>query len=351
MDEEKAAKQTMIVPESGNQRHRNNTVTIQEQHMKVLLTGSFGNIGEKTIHELLRQNHDVLCLDLKNPNNEKVARQFGNKIDIIWGDITNAQQVAEAVTKVDVVIHMAAMLPATVDKNPELGQRVNVGGTQNIVDAIKASGGDKQLIFCSSISVHGNNTPDGPHPRKIGDPFQADDAYAGHKIECEKLIDASGVKATIVRIGACMDADSDIGGDPKDALKLIFATHPDCRIEYIHPKDVALAIVNAVGNEAAYNKKFFLGAGKNGQRSWYDFTDIIFKALGLKKPPRDAFGDQAFYTEYMDTEEAQKVLRYQRYTLEDYQREMSHKLRFARLAILPVRPLVRYFLIAQSPNR
>ncbi len=326
-------------------------ITPKEIIMKVLLTGSFGNIGEKVVKELLNQGHEVICLDLKNPVNEKVASQFKGKVETIWGDITNAEQIADAVNKVDAVIHMAAMLPATVDKNPELGKRVNVGGTQNVVDAIKASGKNQQLIFCSSISVHGNNTPDGPHPRKIDSPFHAEDHYAGHKIECEKLIDASGVTATTVRIGACMDADSDIGGDKKDSLKLLFATHPDCRIEYVHPKDVALALVNAVGNEAAYNKKFFLGAGKDGQETWYNFTQIIFKALGLKKPPRSAFGEGSFYTEWMDTEEAQKVLQYQRYTLKDYQKEMSDKLRWARLGILPIRPLVRAILIAQSPYK
>jgi nucleoside-diphosphate-sugar epimerase len=325
--------------------------TSEIKDMKVLLTGSFGNIGEKVVKELLKQKHEVLCLDLKNPTNEKVAKQFGRKVDVIWGDITNAEQVADAVKKVDVVIHMAAMLPATVDKNPALGKKVNIGGTQNVIDAIKTNNQNQQMIFCSSISVHGNNTPDGPHPRKIDDPFKADDDYAGHKIECEKIIDASGVKATTMRIGACMDADSDIGGDPRDSLQLLYATHPDCRIEYVHPKDVALAIVNAVGNEKAYNKKFFLGAGKDGQETWYNFTHIIFNALGLKKPPRDVFGEGTFYTEWMETEEAQEVLQYQRYTLKDYQKEMSHKLRFARLAILPARPLVRHILLSQSPYK
>ena len=225
--------------------------------MKVLLTGSFGNIGEKVVKELLKQKHEVTCLDLKNPTNEKVAQQFKGKVDIIWGDITNAQQVADAITKVDAVIHMAAMLPATVDLNPALGRKVNVGGTQNVIEGIKASNDDKQLIFCSSISVHGNNMPSDPYPRKIDSPFKQDDDYAGHKIECEQLIDASGITFTVGRIGACMDADSDIGGDPKESLQLLYKVNADCRIEYVHPHDVALALVNAVGNQAAYNKNSF----------------------------------------------------------------------------------------------
>jgi len=319
--------------------------------MKVLLTGSFGNIGAKVVKELLKQKHDVTCLDLKNPTNEKVAKQFGRKIKVVWGDITNAQQVADEVKKVDAVIHMAALLPASVDLNPALGKKVNVGGTQNVIDGIKASGRDIQLIFCSSISVHGNNMPSDPYPRRIDTPFKKNDEYAGHKIECEKLIDASGITATIGRIGACMDADSDIGGDPKESLQLLYRVHPDCRIEYVHPHDVALALVNSVGNKAAYNKKFFLGAGENGQTTWSAYASIIFRALGLGDAPKHLFGDDPFYTEFMDTEEAQKVLQYQTLTLKDYQREMNQKFKWARISITPFRPLVRFFLYSMSPNR
>ncbi len=318
--------------------------------MKVLITGSFGNIGEKTVTELLKQGHEVICLDLKNPTNEKVAKQFAGKVECIWGDITNAEQVADAVGKSDAVIHMAAMLPATVDVNPELGQRVNVGGTQNIVDGIKASGRDIQLVFCSSISVHGNNMPDGPSPRKIDSPYKKEDHYAGHKIECEQLIDAAGITATTVRIGACMDAESDIGGDPKDALSLLYKVHADCRIEYIHPKDVALALVNAVGNQEAFGNKYFLGAGKEGQTTWSAYASIIFEALGLGKAPKRLFGNEPFYTEFMDTEEAQRVLQYQRFTLKDFKNEMNDKFKWIKLLIIPVRPLVRYYIYSKSPN-
>ena len=319
--------------------------------MKVLLTGSFGNIGEKVVKELLKQKHEVTCLDLKNPTNEKVAQQFKSKVDIIWGDITNAKQVSDAIAEVDAVIHMAAMLPATVDLNPALGKKVNVGGTQNVIDGIKASGDDKQLIFCSSISVHGNNLPSDPFPRMIDTPFKKDDDYAGHKIECEQLIDASGITFTVGRIGACMDADSDIGGDPKESLQLLYKVHADCRIEYVHPHDVALALVNAVGNEAAYNKKYFLGAGEKGQTTWSAYASIIFRALGLGDAPKELFGNEPFYTEFMDTKEAQKVLQYQTLDLDDYQREMNKKFKLYKLLVLPIRPLVKYFLYSQSPNR
>ena len=43
--------------------------------MKVLLTGAFGNIGVSTIHELLKQGHQVRCFDVDTPVNRKTAKK------------------------------------------------------------------------------------------------------------------------------------------------------------------------------------------------------------------------------------------------------------------------------------
>lgn len=320
--------------------------------MKVLITGSFGNIGEKVVHELLKQKHQVTCLDLNNKTNQKVAKKFGSRISTVWGDITNAQQVAEVIKPVDAVIHMAALLPATVDVNPALGEKVNIGGTQNVINGIKASSKKIHLVFCSSISVHGNNTPDGPYPRKITDPLKGEDGYASQKIACEKLLDESGLDVTIMRIGACLDAGSTgIGGSPKDSITLLFKTHPDCRIEHVYPSDVALALVNALGNPEAIGKKFFLGGGKKNQSTWIEFSSIGFRAMGLGNAPRELFGTAPFYTEWMDTAEAQRVLKYQTKTLADFEKEMFQKFAPLRLSTILLRPLIKKWIYSQAPKK
>ncbi len=317
--------------------------------MRVLLTGSFGNIGTKVIDALLANGHEVVCFDLLNKTNRKAAKLYADKVRIIWGDITDIDQVHTAVNGVDAVIHNAAIIPPMSEHNPALSEKVNVGGTKNIIDAIAAHGNRAQLVFPSSISVHGNHTPDDTPVRRIDDPFNAEDHYAGQKIQCEKMLADSACAWTVVRIGACMDANTRMGGEIPEAMAMTFNVSIKCRVEYVHPKDVAKAMVNALGNEQALGKKFFLGGGAKCQAHWREFCSAGFMALGLGLLPEDAFADGGYYTEWMDTEESQRVLQFQQHTLVDYQSELNERYKWTRRLMSPVRPLVRNYLCGFSP--
>lgn len=318
---------------------------------RVLLTGAFGNIGTKVVDALLEKGHQVTCFDLKNKVNLKASKPYQSRVKIVWSDITDADQVKQCVETVDAVIHNAAMLPHVAVLNPSLAEKVNVGGTQNIINAIKTSEHKPQLIFPSSISVHGNHSPDDTPSRSITDAFKADDDYASHKIQCEKLLDDSGLDNwTVVRIGACLDADSKIGGeDIKIALNEMYRVHPQCRVEYVHTRDVSQALVNAIDNPDAIGKKFFLGGGKNCQTTWADFSSVGFLAMGLGKMPESAFGKDGYYTEWMDTEESQRVLQFQNHSLVDYQNEFNNKFKWVRWLNVPFRPLLKKYLLSISP--
>lgn len=123
----------------------------------------------------------------------------------------------------------------------------------------------------------------------------------------------------------------------KGSIETFFKVHSKCRIEYVHPADVATAMVNAVGNEQAIGKRFFLGGGKNCRSYWRDLNSIRLETLGLSIPPPECFGSEGFYTEWLDTEEAQEVLNYQNHDLEDYRRELMELCKWPRwaLSILP----------------
>jgi nucleoside-diphosphate-sugar epimerase len=312
--------------------------------MKILITGAFGNIGQKVIHILLDKSYQVVCFDLENKKNREVAEQFAARVNVVWGDITNEQQVCNVISDVDAVIHMAALLPAVVDRNPALGEKVNVGGTKNIISAIKQSDKQPQLIFCSSISVHGNRAPSDPYPIQVDQAFHAGDTYAGHKIACEKLIKEAGINATVVRIGACIDADSELAGSAKEMIGFLLSVNPECRFEYIHPKDVALALANAVNNPSAIGNTYFLGGGKGCQGVWKDLTEIIFGALGIRNLPATKFSKATYYTEQMDTKAAQEVLNFQVHTLQDYKNEMDEKFKLLRIVLWPFRPLIKKWI-------
>jgi len=324
--------------------------------MKVLLTGPFGKIGYRVIEALLAKGYEPVCFDLDTKTNRKTAREFlsshkeGNRITLLWGDITNRQSVADAVQGVDAVIHNAAIIPPMSDRNPVLAEKVNVGGTQNMIQAIQQSPNKPWLIFPSSISIHGNHLPDSPTPKKITDPLQAEDCYAGHKIKCEELIEKSGLDFVIVRIGACLEGRSTMdSSDTQSALEMMFSISARCRLEYVHPKDVATAMVNAIFNPAALGKKFFLGGGKACQTSWLEFNSLYIEAMGCGSFPEQAYGRGGYYTDWMDTEESQRVLQFQHHTLNDYRAELSKKFKWIKPLLFPLRSVIKNYLLNASP--
>jgi len=320
--------------------------------MNVLLTGPFGKIGYRVVEALLARGHAVTCFDLDTPANRKVAKDFRNRVTVIWGNITDERTVAQAVEGKEVVIHNAAIIPPGTDRNLKLSEAVNVGGTRHIIDAIQKSPLKPLLVFPSSVSIHGNHVPGSPFPLRIDSPLRAEDNYARHKIACEQLIRESAIRFVICRIGACMEGrNSMASNDAKDLIPLMFAVHAKVRVEYVHPKDVATAFVNAINNPAAEGKTFFLGGGKECQAYWGQFNSVFLQAIGCGTIPDEAFGNEGYYTDWMDTEESQRILQFQHHGLQDYYQETAEKVKWVKPLLKLGKPLIRRYLLSYSPNK
>ncbi len=319
-----------------------------DEPMNVLLTGPFGTIGTRVLNELLARQHRITCFDLDNKTNRKIASSYGDRIRMVWGDITDAASVNAAVTGQDAVIHLAAIIPPLSEEKPAIAEKVNVQGTKLVMDAIAKQNKMPLLVFPSSISVHGLSNKRQP-PCRVDMPLEAKDNYAGHKIACENLLRASNIPWVIVRIGACVDAMNDKVGDRAAMMRHMFSLHPDTRIEYLHPRDGATAMANAIENPAAIGKTLFLGSGKHSQTSWLEFVNITPRVMGLRDLTSDDFGVDDYYTDWMDTTESQQLLQFQNLGLEAYKRELAYEWRYKRFLILPFRWLIRRYMLSFSP--
>ncbi|HSC74714.1 MAG TPA: NAD(P)-dependent oxidoreductase [Pseudomonadales bacterium] len=319
--------------------------------MRVLLTGPFGTIGTRVLNELLARKHNVSCFDLDNKTNRKISRRYNGRINMIWGDITDAASVNAAVANQDAIIHLAAIIPMLSETNPELAEKVNVQGTQIVIDAIAAQATKPLLVFPSSISVHGFSNNRVP-PCRVDTPMDARDHYAGHKIECEKRLRASNIPWVILRIGACSDALNQKTGDIETMMRHMFTLDVDTRIEYLHPHDAALAMTNAIDNAAAViGKTLFLGSGKSSQTSWLEFINIVPRAMGVGDLPASAFGSEPYYTDWMDTTESQQLLNFQQLGLDGYKRELAQQWRLRRVLLWPFRGLIRRYMLKFSAQK
>ena len=318
----------------------------------VLITGGFGNIGLKVVDELLERGFKVRCLDLKTKNNLKAARKYKKRIEICWGDITDTRVVEDSIKHIDAVIHMAAILPPFSEEIPDMAYRVNVDGTRNIVTALEKYNPRAHFIFASSVSVHGIHLPEHAPGRRINDPFNPFDHYSDHKVECEHMLQQTALHWTVLRISACTDEKARMLDfrNIKGSVQTFLKVNPDCRIEYIHPADVATGMANAIGNPEAIGQKFFLGGGAQCQSSWRELNSIRLEMLGLIKPPAECFGTEGFYTEWLDTDESQRVLKFQNHNLEDYRNELDEMLKWPRILLKPVKPVLNRTLWKFLPS-
>jgi UDP-glucose 4-epimerase len=313
--------------------------------MRILLTGPFGTIGSRVLAKLLELGHEVIGFDLDTPENRKKAAKLPDAVRVVWGDVTRAEDVAGAVRGVEAVVHLAALIPPMSEAQPVLAERVNVEGTRNVVEAIAREAPAAVLVFASSISVHGYSAGREP-PARVEMPLDGRDNYARHKIACETLLRESGIRWVILRIGACAGPDDlSKGGGGEAAMAATFSVHPESRIEYLHPDDAALAIANACQLEAAVGKTLFLGSGADSQLTWRQMVSTVPRALGLGEAPVEWFGDDPYYTDWMDTEESERLLGFQRHGgYPAYQAALERKFRWIRVMLTPFRPLARWQL-------
>jgi len=315
--------------------------------MNVLLTGAFGNVGMSTLEELIQQDHTVRCFDLKTRTNEKAAQRFGGQIEVMWGDLRRPQDIAAAVRDQEIVVHLAFIIPklsatgAESEARPDWAREINVGGTRNLIEAIKTLPKPPKIIFISSYHVYGK-TQDQPPPRTVSDLVQPIEHYAHHKVECERMIQASGLEWAILRLAAALPL----------AMKLdsaMFDVPLDNRIEFVHTRDVGLAIANALSSEDVWQKTLLIGGGPRCQYYYREIARRVLMALGVGLLPEKAFSSTPFCTDWLDTTESQKILRYQRRDLGDYIREMKAALGYRLRLIQWFRPLVRHWLLRKSP--
>lgn len=304
--------------------------------MHVLLTGAFGNLGLNTLHHLLAQGHSVTCLDLDTPRNRKVAAGIDGNIRIVWGDITHPDTVREAVRSADAIVHHAAMLPPATDLFPEKAWQVNVEATQLLITTLKASKLDGVFVYPSSLTVFGI-TQDREPPRRVMEPVNPTDEYTRAKVACEEALRKSGLNYVILRVGVAIGLDHSKAG--LDVLRSQFAVAPDNRLEFVHPDDVALACANALARPAAWKRILLLGGGKSCQIRQRDMINGVFGAAGFHFDD-SAFGNEPFYTDWLDTRESQSVLEFQRHSWADFTDEAAHQLRWLRRALWPLMPLL-----------
>ncbi|MGI9288464.1 MAG: NAD-dependent epimerase/dehydratase family protein [Pseudomonadales bacterium] len=316
----------------------------------VLVTGAFGNIGQGTISKLLDEGHTVICLDRESPETRKVANKYGKKIATVWCDICDLDNVVKAVERVDVVIHLVAIIPPLSEQNSALAERVNVEGTKTVIRAMENSPRTKRLIFASTFGVFGmvqDRTP----PLLNDSQVCPTDHYGRSKVAAETAIRASSLDWSILRI--CAAPPLEINPGAAHHPSTLFEMSADARIEFVHPEDVSTAFCRASSCEEAIGKILFLGGGKACQMSGLEFASNIVRGNGIPGGlPTTAFKPSSvpeFYGDWVDTRESQRLLRFQNHTMKAFVQQVQINMGWKYYLVRLIAPLARRILLKSSP--
>ena len=175
---------------------------------KIIIFGGCGFLGSWIVKAFLKKGYSVSIFDLKIQK-ELLSHVVGediNKIKFINGDITNYDQVQEAINDMDHVINLAGLMTPDCSANPILGAKVNVLGSINVFEALKKNN-NKCSVYASSAGVFGQKDHYYPFPETH---------YGAYKLAVEGVarayLNEDGISSVGIRPYVIYGPGREVGG-------------------------------------------------------------------------------------------------------------------------------------------
>lgn len=229
--------------------------------MKVLVTGTKGQLGYDAVNELEKRGHTAVAVDIEEM------------------DITDAVSVERVITEAEVeaVIHCAAYTAVdAAEDNVEICRRVNAEGTKNIAKVCKKL--DLKMIYISTDYVFDG---EGERPWEPDDERHPLNVYGQTKYEGELAVEKYLEKYFIVRIAWVF------GVNGKNFIKTMLKlseTHEELNVvddqvgSPTYTYDLAVLLVDMVESDK-YGRYH---ATNEGLCTWYEFAKEIFRQAGVE---------------------------------------------------------------------
>ena len=156
------------------------------------MTGGAGFIGRYCVRSFLKKNYQVTIFDnFSNSSEDMISDLLNDGANLIKGDITIQDQVSNAISGHDVVIHLAAKNSVEDSiKFPKETLMTNVDGTVNVLNAC-VKYGIKSVVAASSAAVYGDSEN---LPISENNKTNPSSPYGESKLKMEQLIQSFSKK-------------------------------------------------------------------------------------------------------------------------------------------------------------
>ena len=232
--------------------------------MKVVITWGGGFIGRQLAKRILSKGEltgpsgnretvsELVLFDMVAPPEDELA---GDRVSAVVGDITDAQVVADVIDAGTCsIFHLASVVSAGAEADFDLGYRVNLDGTRNVLEAARAAGlaanGTPRVVFASSLAAYGGEVPE---TVLDGTPITPETSYGAQKVIGEYLITdysrkgyidgrAMRLPTIVVRPGkpnkAASGFASGIIREPLNGVDMACPVTPESRMAIMSPRTV-----------------------------------------------------------------------------------------------------------------
>jgi nucleoside-diphosphate-sugar epimerase len=225
----------------------------------LLVTGASSEMGSALIRKLLNNPE----LEIRAMVHRSLVNVPG--CEIRPGNLKNPDLLARALSDVDIVVHMAAIIRSPRDLDYF---ETNVRGTENLIDACLKNG-IKKIVYISSLAAS-----------------LSGGGYSRSKLEAEECIKRSGMKWVILRPS---EVYGQRVGDSINRLihciqKFIFVPvigDGKCKLSPVFIDDVVSAIKLSIFNEALENETIVLAGPE--EFTYNEFVDRVAVHFGVKR--------------------------------------------------------------------
>jgi len=253
--------------------------------MRALITGVNGFVGPHLRKHLLDKGFEAFGIDISS----------GELVDYIV-DLLDNQAIHDIMSKIkpNFIFHLAAQSSVKLSfSDPELTMKVNVQGTKNLLDAVKANAPNARVLIVGSADVYGT-------PKKV--PVTEDSGlnpvspYGKSRLEQEKLALSYGLNLIISRsfthtgpgqkpIFVCSDFAKQIAEIENGKEAVINAGNIDVKRDFTDVRDIVRAYLLAL-EKCSFNEVYNICSG-----NIYLIRKILDILLGLTDKQIQVKGD------------------------------------------------------------
>ncbi len=232
--------------------------------MKILLTGANGFLGKIVTTKLINEGHNITALVIPEEDTTYLATL--KNVNVLRCDITDSNSIKDVMKKIDVVIHLAALLNSS-DEN--LNMKINYEGTRNIADLAEKNN-VKRFIFTSSMTATSNNP----------------NAYGKSKKLAEEYLNTKKFNTIIIRPTLLYGKGGAAFNKLKDMINILPIFVPvigkgNSIKQPIYVEDAAEIIKKAATIEINTNKIYQMGGPE--QIEFKEYVKKILKIQGKNK--------------------------------------------------------------------